>query len=76
MAHMATVTRHASGGLTVVDDTRRAASSDMMDEHMPSIGIPNFVDFMRRKAKSFYFCFVTTMEKGPLPAASPAGTAL
>lgn len=48
----------------------------MMDEHMPSIGIPNFVDFMRRKAKSFYFCFVTTMEKGPLPAASPAGTAL
>ena len=56
--------------------TCRAASSDMMDEHMPSIGIPNFVDFMRRKAKSFYFCFVTTMEKGPMPAASPAGTAL
>ncbi|KAL3138629.1 hypothetical protein ABBQ32_006391 [Trebouxia sp. C0010 RCD-2024] len=56
--------------------TFRAASSDMMDEHMPSIGIPNFVDFMRRKTKSFYFCFVTTMEKGPMPAASPAGTSL
>lgn len=54
----------------------RPASSDMMDEHMPSIGIPNFVDFMQRRTKSFYFCFVTTVEKGPMPVASPPGTAL
>ena len=48
----------------------------MMDEHMPSIGIPNFVDFMHTKSKSFFFCLVTTVEKGPLAPTAPPGTAL
>lgn len=56
--------------------TFRQACSDMMDEHMPSIGMPNFVEFMQHGTKPFYFCFVTTVEKGPMPVASPPGTAL
>lgn len=54
--------------------TFRPASSDVMDEHMLTVGIPNFVEFMRRKEKSLYFCFITTVEHGPMPNASPAGT--
>ena len=52
----------------------RPASSDMMDEHMFTIGIPNFVEFLHCKEKALYFCFITTMEQGPLPTAAPAGT--
>lgn len=52
----------------------RPASSDVMDEHMLAMGIPNFVEFMRRKQKSLYFCFITSVEHGPMPTASPAGS--
>lgn len=61
------------GGVRYATATFRCAANTGLDQHMPLIGIPNFLPSTTEGGKSFYF--VSVSEVDPLPSSSPFNSA-